>query len=92
MLNRSIISNPEYAIEQDKIIAIYTIISKDINIEKHNKINQLNIICSQEIEKGKLCFNNNFYRFNKDEDQINYTQQLLEIIDDTASGNNIMEN
>ena len=37
MLNRSIISNPEYAIEQDKIIAIYTIISKDINIEKHNK-------------------------------------------------------
>ena len=59
----------------------------DVNLDKlkQDKINELNLKCSDDIEKGTLCNNGNFYRFNKEEDQINFSQQLLEIIDGTAS-------
>ena len=59
----------------------------DTNLDelKQKKINELNNKCSDEIEKGMLCTtNNHFYRFNKDEDQSNFSAQLLEIIDRTA--------
>jgi len=59
----------------------------DTNLDelKQKKINELNNKCSDEIEKGMLCTtNNHFYRFNKDEDQSNFSAQLLEIIDGTA--------
>jgi len=70
-----VLSSPEYTIEQNKIIANYTIIYKDINEAKQNKINELNSICNQTI---LLTFNSfalgisHVYKFDE-EAQFNFT-------------------
>jgi len=76
---------PKYQYIDNQIVLRQDMLEIQLNNVKNNKINELNIKCSQEIEKGILCItNNHFYRYNKEEDQSNFAAQFLEILDGTA--------
>jgi len=54
---------------------------------KASRLKELNQTCQEEIEKGITSdVNGHTYRFNREEDQTNFSQKFLDILNDSAPG------
>jgi hypothetical protein len=54
-----------------------------LQVQKDNKLNELNKVCNQSISKGfysSVLGEEHFYRFNLEEDQINFNQQATMLL------------